>query len=129
MNTLFTIGEWLLVVAFFGTILTTISLVWAAFSLKNCAVRSAKTIYERPWQRIKNIMATGKGIGQQETVRLQQIATHAKVAAESVQETVAEAKVVVEAVKSSDLKPLLSNIQNVMKFAEMFNTVVRSAKS
>jgi hypothetical protein len=129
MHLIYTIFEWLLVLSFVGLVGVIIWLVISAISLKNAAMRDAKRIYERPVNSVKSLIATGKGIALQESVRVKHMAGDVKVAAGSVRETAGEVKTAADAIQLSELKTVFANFQNVLKFASAIAKVTRSAEA
>lgn len=129
MHLVYTIFEWLLVLAFIGLIGVLVWLVITAFGLKNSVMRDAKRIYERPVNSVKSLIATGKGIALQEGVRFKHIAADAKVAAGAVRETAGEVKTAAGSVHFSELKSVVGNIQSILKLMSAVAKVARSAEA
>jgi hypothetical protein len=123
----YTLFEWLLVIAFIGLIGVLIWLVSAALALKNGVMRDAKRIYERPLNAGKSLVGTGKGIALREGIRFRQMAGDVKVAAAAVRETAGEVKTAAEDIQVSELKAVFANIQNVIKFVNAVSKATRSA--
>jgi len=115
MYYVFLIGQSLLVLALLGFIGVVAWLIMTALKLKNAVMNDAKRLYQRPLNSGKNLVATGKGIVQQETVRFKHIAGSVKGAAGAVKETVVETKFLVQSVRFSDLKPAIGTLQNFFK--------------
>lgn len=119
MSVFVVIFEWLLVIAILGLIGVLVWLALAVLSVKKAAMRDVKRLYEPPLRSVKSLVGTGKGIVQQESVRARHIGDSVKVAAGAVKVTASEVKIVAESVRFSDLKPILANIQNVLKLLSL----------
>ncbi len=119
-------GEWALGIVFIGFFAAIFGIAFAALNLKNSAMRDAKRIYERPARSVKNIITTGKGIVQQETVRVKHIGGSAKVAISAVKETVTDVKTLVQSVPVDDAKALVSQAQTALKFFQTASRVLKS---
>ena len=127
MQTLEIILYWLIILAFFGFLGTIAWIVMAALKLKNQAMSSYRRLAGPPIERVKNIAATGRGIVQQETVRVQHMGKSVHRAAGAVKTTVDEGRVVVDSLKDADLEPLMRNAQTALKFATAAASVFKAA--
>jgi len=127
MDLLATVLDWLIILAFLGFIGALCAIGITAVGLKNQAMSSYKRLTSRPIERVKMIAVTGKGIGQQEGVRLRRMSKSAKRAADAVKVTVEEAKVAVDNIKEADLEPLLKNAETAFKFATAAASLARAA--
>lgn len=123
----YVILEWLLVIALIGLIGVLIWLVVALLKIKTSVMNDAKRLYERPTRSAKNLVTTGRGIVQQESVRVSHIAASAKVAAVAVSETAGEIKTAVETIDLSEVKTTAANVQKVIKVLGMVAKVTRSS--
>jgi hypothetical protein len=119
--------NWLIILAFLGLVVVVGWLIATLVNLKNHAVGDAKRFYERPVERINNITATGKGIAQQETVRVKRIIARVKVAAVPVQAVVAEARTAADILKESDIQGSMTKLQEIVTLAMAFSKVVQEA--
>ena len=118
MEYLFIAGEIFLVLALVGIIAVIIWMVTTAVRLKTSVVTNAGRLYKRPLNAGKNLVTTGKGIAQQETVRVKHIISTVKTTSGIVMQTASEIKTVAETVHPEDLKPalaLLKNASNALK--------------
>jgi hypothetical protein len=129
MGTVYVIFEWLLVIAFIGLIGTIFWIVAAALAIKTSVMRDARRLYEPPLRSGKSLLATGKGIAQQETVRARHIAGRVKVAAGAVKVTTEEVKTASSAIRFSDLKPALATLQSGVKVIGLAVKIARSASA
>ena len=118
MEYLFIAGEIFLVLALVGIIAVIVWMVTTAVRLKTALVTNAGRLYKRPLNAGKNLVTTGKGIAQQETVRVKHIISTVKTTSGIVMQTASEIKTVAETVHPEDLKPalaLLKNASNALK--------------
>ena len=118
MEYLFIAGEIFLVLALVGIIAVIVWMVTTAVRLKTSVVTNAGRLYKRPLNAGKNLVTTGKGIAEQETVRVKHIISTVKTTSGIVMQTVTEIKTVAETVHPEDLKPalaLLKNASNALK--------------
>lgn len=115
MEIVYVIFEWLLIIAFLGLLGALGWLAMTALKIKASVMKDAKRLYEPPVRAVKSLVATGKGIAQQESVRVRHMTSTVKVAAGAVKEASDEVKVAAEAVHFSELKPTVANAQNVWK--------------
>ena len=118
MEYLFIAGEIFLVLALVGIIAVIVWMVMTAVRLKTTVVTNAGRLYKRPLNAGKNLVTTGKGIAQQETVRVKHIISTVKTTSGIVMQTASEIKTVAETVHPEDLKPalaLLKNASNALK--------------
>ncbi|BDI28177.1 hypothetical protein CCAX7_002280 [Capsulimonas corticalis] len=128
MNTLSNVADVLLILAFLGFVGVLIWLGATAVHIKNSVVGNGKKLYSRPAASVKNLTVAGKGIVQQETVRVKRIGATGLVAVHAVQATVAEAKVAVDSLREADLGPILQQAQTAAKFASAVAQTVKAAK-
>jgi hypothetical protein len=119
-------AEILLILALIGLIATLIWVIVAALALKAGAVRDAKRLYERPLTAVKSLAAVGKGIAQQEMVRVHHVSAEAKETIGVVRETATELKGAVTDLTHSDIKALLHNAQTALKFLSIAAQFARS---
>ena len=112
MEYLFIAGEIFLVLALVGIIAVIVWMVTTAVRLKTALVTNAGRLYKRPLNAGKNLVTTGKGIAQQETVRIKHIISTVKTTSGIVMQTVTEIKTVAETVHPEDLKPALALLKN-----------------
>ena len=112
MEYLYIAGEIFLVLALVGIIAVIIWMVTTAVRLKTSVVTNAGRLYKRPLNAGKNLVTTGKGIAQQETVRVKHIISTVKTTSGIVMQTVTEIKTVAETVHPEDLKPALALLKN-----------------
>ena len=118
MEYLYIAGEIFLVLALVGIIAVIGWMVLTAVRLKTALVTNAGRLYKRPLNAGKNLVTTGKGIAQQETVRVKRIVSTVKSTSGIVMQSVTEIKTVAETVHPEDLKPalaLLKNASNALK--------------
>ena len=86
-----------------------------ALHFKTAVMGNAKRLYERPVNSVKTLAATGKGIVQQEKVRVQHIAGTFKGTAGGVKETATEIKSAAQSVHPEELKTALNNVQRAFQ--------------
>ena len=118
MEYLYIAGEIFLVLALVGIIAVIVWMVTTAVRLKTALVTNAGRLYKRPLNAGKNLVTTGKGIAEQETVRVKHIISTVKTTSGIVMQTASEIKTVAETVHPEDLKPalaLLKNASNALK--------------
>ncbi len=118
MEYLYIAGEIFLVLALVGVIGVAVWMVITALRLKTALVTNAGRLYKRPLNAGKNLVTTGKGIAQQETVRVKHIISTVKTTSGAVMHSVTEIRTVAETVHPEDLKPalaLLKNASNALK--------------
>ena len=126
MEYLFIAGEIFLVLALVGIIAVIVWMVMTAVRLKTTVVTNAGRLYKRPLNAGKNLVTTGKGIAQQETVRVKRLISTVKTTSGIVVQTVTEIKTVAETVHPEDLKPalaLLKNASSALKIVENISHV------
>ena len=109
---LYIAGEIFLVLALVGIIAVIVWMVTTAVRLKTALVTNAGRLYKRPLNAGKNLVTTGKGIAQQETVRIKHIISTVKTTSGIVMQTASEIKTVAETVHPEDLKPALALLKN-----------------
>ena len=112
MEYLYIAGEIFLVLALVGIIAVIVWMVTTAVRLKTSVVTNAGRLYKRPLNAGKNLVTTGKGIAQQETVRVKHIISTVKTTSGIVMQTASEIKTVAETVHPEDLKPALALLKN-----------------
>ena len=105
----------LLILALLGLIGSIAGMVLAALRLKPSVMTNVKRLYEPPLQSVKSLIATGKGLAQQEGVRAKHIGASAREAATAVKGVAGEVKTAATGVHFSELKPVLNNLQNVFR--------------
>lgn len=130
MSYLFYFGEILLVAALVGLIAVVIWLVLTVLHLKTAVMGDAKRLSERPIRVVKNLIATGKGIAQQETARVKRIAATVKGPIKAVKDTAGDIKLVASSIDVSELpnpQPAMSRAQTILKFAANAFKLARSA--
>lgn len=109
----YVIGEIILILALVGLIGVLIWLVMTALRAKTVAMTNAGRLYKRPLNATKALIATGKGIAQQETVRIKHIGASVKGAAGAVKEAATEIKMAAGSVHPEELQPAVATAQNV----------------
>ena len=119
MEYVYLLGEILLVLALVGFVVVLIWLAMTALRLKTAAVTNAGRLYKRPLNAGKNLVTTGRGIVQQETVRVKHMGASVKSAAGAVKETAVHVKASAQAVHPQDLKPALATMQNMSKIIRL----------
>ncbi len=123
---IYVIFEWLIVLALLGLIGVIGWLVMTVLEIKTRVMKDAKRLYESPTRSVKSLIATGKGIAQQESVRVRHIGGSVKVAATSVKAASGEVKVAAQSIHVSELKSSLADVQNVMKFVSLIGKFSKS---
>ncbi len=119
-------GEILLVLALVGLVGVLVWMVMTALRLKNAAVTNAGRLYKRPLNAGKNLVTTGKGIVQQETVRVKHVVATVKTTSGAVMQSATQIKEVAQTVHPEDLKPalaLLKNASSALKIAANISRV------
>ena len=109
------IGAVLLILALLGLIGV---LVWMAMTVlhaKKSVMDNAGRLYKRPLNAGKNLVATGKGIAQQETVRVKHVIGTVKETVVSVKGSVNHVKDAVQTVHPEELQPAVTTVSNVSK--------------
>ena len=114
MSTFYTVAEVLLVLALLGFVGAVASLVVIALHIKTFAMTRGKRLADIPTRSVKNLIATGKGIAQQETVRAKRIAVVVKRTAGVVKHTAAETKAAAQTVHPADLKAAAGNVRETL---------------
>ena len=126
MEYVYIAGEIFLVLALIGIIGVTVWIVMTALRLKTAVVTNAGRLYKRPLNAGKNLVTTGKGIAQQETVRVKHMISTVKTTSGAVMQSATKVKIVAETVHPEDLKPalaLVKNASNAVKIAANFTHV------
>jgi NADH:ubiquinone oxidoreductase subunit 6 (subunit J) len=130
-NILFIFGEVLQVLALIGLVSVLVWLVMTVLRLKNAAVTNAGRLYKRPLAAGQSLVATGKGIAQQETVRVKHIGASAKVAISAVSVAVTEIKSVAQTIHPDEVKMAIAEAkemtQNVSQIARVAALLARAA--
>ncbi len=121
------IGEALLILALVGLIGVLVWLVMTVLRAKTVAMTNAGRLYKRPLNATKNLIAAGKGIVQQETVRVKHIGASVKDATGAVKEAAREIKTAAESVHPEELRPALSTTQNVFQVLRLAAKLSHSA--
>lgn len=120
MEYLYLFGEILLILALLGLLALPVWLVLTALHVKNQTVGHAKRLSQRPISAVKNLIATGKGIAQQETVRAKRVAGKGKATFTAVKGSALEIRGAAQTVHPEELKPAtetLGTAANVAKIA------------
>lgn len=127
---IFIFGEILLALASIGLIGMLIWVVMTALHVKNQTVAHAQRLTKRPLTAGKNLWTTGKGIAQQETVRVKRIGASAKVAGLAVKDAALDIKDVALDVKETaqsvhpenvtrEIQPTLATLETLGKAAKV----------
>ena len=116
---LFDIGLLFTILALVGLVGVLIFLAMTALKLKTSVMDNAGRIYKRPLAAGKNLVATAKGIAQQEAVRGKHIGASAKTAGLAVKDAALHIKDAAQSVHPEDLKPALSSVSNVSKALQL----------
>jgi hypothetical protein len=119
MQYVYLFGEVLLVLALLGFIGVIVWLVMTVLHVKNATVGHAKRLSQRPIAATKNLIATGKGLVQQEAVHARHIGASVKEAAASVKVAAAGIQESAHAVHPEDLKPAVSTLGSVTKLLKL----------
>lgn len=114
MSTFYVIAEALLVLALLGFVGAVAYLIVTALHIKNFAMTRGKALADAPTRSVKNLVATGKGIVQQETVRAKRIGGVVKHTVGAVKHTTAEVKAAAQTVHPADLKAAAGNVRDVV---------------
>jgi len=117
----------LIIVALFGFVGAIVWIVMEGLKLKNQALSTYKRLAAPPIERVKNITATGKGIVQQESIRVRHIGKSIHRASVAVKETADDVIVVVDSLKDTDIEPLLQHAQTAFKFATAAASLLKAA--
>jgi hypothetical protein len=126
MDNALAIGDWLIILAFLGLIIALGMVLVSVFQLKDGVVRNAKRLYERPWRAVNNLAASGKGVVQQEMVRVEGAGKNVKAAARAVHETVADIKIAADGLRDIDWQYTIDAVQGAVKLAGIAADVARS---
>jgi hypothetical protein len=126
VNVLYVIGEILLIAALLGLLAVPVWLVMMALHVKNTTLGHAKRMSQRPIAAVKNLIATGKGIAQQETVRVKHIAGSGKVAVGAVQHSAVHIQAAARTVHPEDLRPAKDTLQNAGKVLSLVAKLSRA---
>ena len=129
MVVVYKVMEILLVLTFIGFLGSIAWMVMTALKFKTNVVERGKRLAERPTQSVKNLIATGKGIAQQETVRAKRVAAMVKQTAGVVKETAGDVKEAVQTVHPEDLKAAASNVQDGLKAAVALTELLQSLRT
>lgn len=103
--------------------------IWSVINLKNTAVRCAKRLYERPLRSFNNLTTAGKGLIQQETVRVQNAGKNIKAASDAVNACRNDVQEAVDILKETDFQVVADNIQSAVKMAAAVASVMKTASS
>lgn len=112
----YVVCEWGLILAFLGFIGAIAYLAMTVLHIKTAVMGNAKRLYEPPLNSVKSLAATGKGILQQEQVRVQHMAGTFKGTAGDVKEAATEVKSAAQSVHPAELRVALANVQHVFQF-------------
>lgn len=118
-------GEILLVLALVGLVGVLVWMVMTALRLKNAAVTSVGRLYKRPLNAGKNLITTGKGIVQQETVRVKHVVATFKTTAGAVMQSATQIREVAQTVHPEDLKPALALLKNAPSAVKIVANILR----
>lgn len=125
----YVIFEWLMVLALLGLFGVLAWLVMTALKIKTSVMTDAKRLYEPPIRSVKSLVATGKGIAQQEAVRVRHMGGSVKVAAAAVKEATGEVKIAAQSIQVSELKSSLANVQDVLRFVSLIGKISKSTSA
>ena len=116
---LFDIGLYFTILALVGLVAVLVFLAMTALKLKTSVIDNAGRLYKRPLAAGKNLIATGKGIAQQEAVRGRHIGASAKTAGLAVKDAALHIKDAAQSVHPEDLKPALASVSNASKVIQL----------
>ena len=116
---LFYLGDFLTILALIGLVAVLVFLALTALKLKTSVMDNAGRLYKRPLAAGKNLITTGKGIAQQETVRGKHIAASAKVAGLAVKDAALNIKEAAQGVRPEELKPALASVSNAGRVVQL----------
>lgn len=125
-DVLYVIGEILLILALLGLLAIPVWLVMMALHVKNTTVGHAKRMSKRPIVAVKNLIATGKGIAQQETLRVKHIVGSGKVAVGAVQHSAVHIQAAAKTVHPEDLRPARDTLQSAGKLVSLVAKLSRA---
>jgi len=111
----YVIGEAMLVLALLGLIGVIAWLVMTVLHAKTMAATNAGRLYKRPLNATKTLIATGKGLVQQESVRVKHMGVSVKEAVGAVKDAAVEIKTAAAGVHPEELQPAVSTTQNILK--------------
>ena len=116
---LFDAGLIFTILALLGLVGVLVFLAMTALKFKSYVTTNAGRLYKRPLAAGKNLVATGKGIAQQETAHVKHIGTSAKAAGLAVKDAAVNIKDTAQSVHPEQLKPALSSVSNVGKTLQL----------
>ena len=116
---LFDAGLFLTILALVGLVVVLVFLATTALKLKTSVMTNAGRLYKRPLAAGKNLVATVKGIAQQEAVHVKHIGASAKSAGTAVKDTAVNIKDTAQTVHPEHLKPALSSVSNIGKTLQL----------
>lgn len=121
------IGEALLILALVGLMSVLVWMVTTVLRVKNSIIGNAGRLYKRPLNAGKNLLATGKGIAQQETIRAKRVAGKVKHTAVVVKGSALAIRGAAQTVHPEELTPAVSTFGNVSKLVALASSLSQSA--
>jgi hypothetical protein len=117
----------LLILTLVGLIAVVSTIVIAILKIKNEALRSARRL-SGPVKSVKNIITAGKGVYDQEGVRVKRIIKRATITVGAVKETVEHTKVAAEGIRDIDFAALQEHSKELLKIVSVIGTILKAAR-
>ncbi len=121
------IGEALLILALVGLMSVLVWMATTVLRVKNSIIGNAGRLYKRPLNVGKNLVATGKGIAQQETIRAKRVASKVKHTAAAVKGSALAIRGAAQTVYPEELTPAVSMFGNASKLVALASSLSQSA--
>jgi hypothetical protein len=115
----------LLILVFLGFIGVIVAIGSACLKLKNEAVRSANRL-NGPIKSTKNIIVAGKGVYDQEGVRVRRIIKRGTVTVRKVAETAEDLKVAAEGLKQIDFVAIQAHSKEIARIISLITEIYKS---
>ena len=124
--TIFTeIMNWLLILVFVGLVGVLYAIAAAILKLKNEAIRTANRL-SGPVKSTKNIITAGKGVYDQEAVRVKRIIKRGTITVGVVAETAVGLKVAAEGLKKIDFAAIQAHSKEIVKILNLLGQLYKS---
>jgi len=128
MQVLSEIMSWLLILTMIGLFAVIAGIAVAVLRLKNEAVRTAGRL-SAPVKSTKNLIAAGKGVYDQESVRVKRIIKRGTITVGVVAETVEHTRVAAEGLRDIDFAAIQQHSIELLKIVKVIGAILKAART
>ena len=127
MQILSDVMSWLLILTLVGLVAVIVGIVVGVLRIKNEVLRSAKRL-SAPVNSTKNLFAAGKGVVDQETVRVNRIIKRGAITVGVVSETIDHLKVAAEGLRDIDFAALQEHSKEIFRIFSAAAAIFKAAQ-